>query len=85
MKTIKPTEYETINTQRKCLYAKKDIKKGSYKEKFNSDKRSRGGILPKYLDIVIGRKAKKVLKRISQLLGKIYKLIIKNFKNFRTN
>ena len=64
VKTIKPTEYETINTQRKCLYAKKDIKKGTLINKNSiAIKGPGGGILPKYLDIVIGRKAKKNIKK----------------------
>jgi sialic acid synthase SpsE/protoporphyrinogen oxidase len=58
IKTIKPTEYTTLNSQRKCLYASSYIKAG---EIVTSDKvvvkGPGGGLLPKYFDIVIGRKA----------------------------
>jgi sialic acid synthase SpsE/protoporphyrinogen oxidase len=63
-KIIQPSEYEVINSQRKSLYAKKNIKKN---EKFSleniSIKGPAGGILPKYIDIIIGKRSKsKVLK-----------------------
>jgi sialic acid synthase SpsE/protoporphyrinogen oxidase len=58
IKTIKPMEYTTLNSQRKCLYAFKDIKAG---ELITPDKvvvkGPGGGLLPKYFDIVMGRKA----------------------------
>ena len=59
VKRILPSEFDTINTQRKCVYALKDIKKG---EILNNNhfivKGPGGGILPKYLDILVGKKAK---------------------------
>ena len=60
MKIIQQSEYPTINSQRKSLYASKDIQVG---EKITSKnltvKGPGGGILPKYIDIVINRKTKK--------------------------
>jgi len=58
-KNIVESEIETISRQKKSLYAKVDIRKG---EKLFADKITikgpGGGILPKYLDVVIGRIAK---------------------------
>ncbi len=58
-KRIMPNEYETLNTHRKSIYAKTLIKKG---EKITNSKivikGPGGGILPKYIEIVINRKAK---------------------------
>jgi sialic acid synthase SpsE/protoporphyrinogen oxidase len=62
-KKIQPSEYEVINSQRKSIYAKKNIKKG---EKFTKNnvciKGPAGGILPKYLDLIIGKKSSKIIK-----------------------
>jgi sialic acid synthase SpsE len=59
IKRILPSEYETINSQRKCLYALKEIKKGTViNKKHLTVKGPGGGILPKYLDILVGKKAK---------------------------
>ena len=59
IKKIKPNEYDTINSQRKCLYASRLIKKGEVIEReMISIKGPGGGLLPRYLDIVIGRVAK---------------------------
>ena len=59
VKRIQPNEYITLNTQRKSLYAASSIKKG---EIISANKivikGPGGGLLPKFLDIVIGRKAK---------------------------
>ncbi len=58
-KKIQPSEYLVINSQRKCLYANRDIKKGQILSKKNlTIKGPAGGILPKYLNIILGRKAK---------------------------
>jgi len=58
IKTIQPNEYTVLNSQRKCLYAAVDIKIG---EVIDSSKvlikGPGGGILPKYIDIVLDRKA----------------------------
>lgn len=55
-KRIQPNEYDTLNTQRKSLYANCNIKKGQIiQRKMVSIKGPGGGLLPKYLEIVIGR------------------------------
>jgi len=60
IKKIQPNEYITINSQKKSLYAKKKIRKG---ELFTINniciKGPVVGLMPKYLDIVIGRTARK--------------------------
>lgn len=62
VKVIQQSEYKIINSQRKSLYAKKNIKVG---EKINNKniivKGPGGGILPKYINIIINRKARKVI------------------------
>ena len=59
IKRIQPNEYDTINTQRKCLYASKSIKAGQViTDDFITIKGPGGGLLPKYLDMVVGRVAK---------------------------
>jgi sialic acid synthase SpsE len=59
VKRILPSEYETINSQRKSLYAKKNIKRGQIIRKEDLViKGPGGGILPKYIDIIVGKKAK---------------------------
>ena len=63
IKRIQPNEYITLNSQRKCIYAAKDIEKGEVISKENiSIKGPGGGILPKYIDIIIGRKATKFIE-----------------------
>ena len=58
IKKIEPNEYLNLNLQRKSIYAKKDIKKGQIiTENMLTIKGPAGGLLPKYLDIIIGRKA----------------------------
>jgi sialic acid synthase SpsE len=60
IKKIQPNEYITINSQKKSLYAKNKIKKGQIIKRKNLEvKGPAGGILPKYINIIIGRKAKK--------------------------
>jgi sialic acid synthase SpsE/protoporphyrinogen oxidase len=60
IKTIQPNEFITLNSQRKCLYAACDIKIG---EMIGLNKIAikgpGGGVLPKYLDIILGRRATK--------------------------
>jgi N-acetylneuraminate synthase len=52
-----------VNSQRKSIYAKKNIKKD---EKFTKDnlciKGPAGGLLPKYIDVIIGKKSSKNIK-----------------------
>ena len=61
-KIIQPSEYEVVNSQRKSIYAKKNIKKG---EKFTKNnicvKGPAGGILPKYFELIIGKKSSKII------------------------
>ena len=60
VKKIQPNEYITINSQKKSLYARKKIKKGELFSKENlSIKGPVAGLMPKYYDIIIGRRAKK--------------------------
>ena len=60
IKKIQPNEYITINSQKKSLYAKKKIKKGELFTKNNiCVKGPVAGLMPKYLNIVIGRIARK--------------------------
>tara|TARA_B100000787_G_C16197963_1_gene302386 strand:+ start:456 stop:2840 length:2385 start_codon:yes stop_codon:yes gene_type:complete len=60
IKRIQPNEYVTLNTQRKSIYTNSFIKKG---EKITKEKiiikGPAGGLLPKYLEIVVGRIAQK--------------------------
>ena len=58
LKKIQPNEYITINSQKKSVYAKRNIKKG---EKFTKNniciKGPVAGLMPKYYEIIIGRKS----------------------------
>ena len=59
IKKIQPNEYITINSQKKSLYAKKNIKKNETFKKSNiAIKGPAGGLLPKYMSIIINKKAK---------------------------
>lgn len=59
VKVIQQSEFKIINSQRKSLYAKRNIKVG---EKINNKniivKGPAGGILPKYINIIINRNAR---------------------------
>jgi sialic acid synthase SpsE len=58
VKRIQPNEYDTLNSQRKSLYAARDIKRGEFIERDDIViKGPGGGLLPRYLDLVVGRKA----------------------------
>jgi len=63
VKKIEPCEYETINAQRKSLYARVDIHQG---EVITLDmvaiKGPGGGLQPRYLDVIVGRMAKRAIK-----------------------
>ena len=60
VKKIQPNEYITINSQKKCLYAKTKIKKGHKINKSNLEiKGPSGGISPKYFDVILGKKVNK--------------------------
>ncbi|WP_127717834.1 N-acetylneuraminate synthase family protein [Halobacteriovorax sp. HLS] len=59
VKTIQPNEYIALNQQRKGIYSRVDIKEGQLiTQDMLTIKGPGGAILPKYLDIVIGRTAK---------------------------
>ena len=64
IKQIQPTELMTLNMQQKCIYAAKNIKKGK-KIEFSdlAIKGPGGGILPKYIDLIIGRKVNNDIKK----------------------
>ena len=63
IKRIQPSEYETINIQRKSLYASRNIEKGTIiTEDMIDIKGPGGGLLPKYLPVVIGRMAKELIE-----------------------
>ncbi len=63
-KKIQPSEYEVINSQRKSLYAKNDIRRGEiFDNKNTCIKGPAGGILPKYLDLLIGKKSKNKISK----------------------
>jgi sialic acid synthase SpsE/protoporphyrinogen oxidase len=56
IKRIQDGEYFNINLQRKCLYAKKNLLKGHKLSEYDIViKGPGGGILPKYLEIVVGK------------------------------
>jgi sialic acid synthase SpsE/protoporphyrinogen oxidase len=60
VKKIEPSEYETINAQRKSLYARVDIRRGeTITEDMVAIKGPGGGLQPRYLDIVAGRTARR--------------------------
>ena len=64
VKKIQPNEYITINSQKKSLYAKNKLKTGQKIKRSNLViKGPSGGILPKYIDIILGRKVNKVIKK----------------------
>ena len=57
IKKIQPSEYVVINSQRKSIYAKRNLKRGERITKNNIIiKASGGGILPKYLDLILNKK-----------------------------
>ena len=61
-KIVQPSEFFVINTQRKSIYAKKNIKKGEKLNKFNlTIKGPSGGLLPKYMEMLINRRVKKLI------------------------
>lgn len=64
IKKIQNGEYFNINLQRKCIYVGKDLKKGTILT--NDDlviKGPGGGILPKYLDLIVGRELKENINK----------------------
>ena len=64
IKKIQPNEYITINSQKKSLYAKKNIKKGELFTKKNvCIKGPVVGLMPRYYDIVINKKSLNNIKK----------------------
>ena len=64
VKKIQPNEYLTINSQKKSLYAKKNINKGEKFTKYNvTIKGPAGGLLPKYMRVIINKNSKTKIKR----------------------
>lgn len=62
-KVIVGSERETINRFKKCLYAAVDIPAGQkITDRMIATKGPGGGILPKYIDIIVGRTAKKDIR-----------------------
>jgi sialic acid synthase SpsE/protoporphyrinogen oxidase len=63
-KRIQPSEYLVINTQRKSLYAAKNLKVGD-KLSLNQIivKGPGGGILPKYISLIENRRIRKAIKK----------------------
>jgi N,N'-diacetyllegionaminate synthase len=60
IKRIQPNEFDTLNTQRKSIYASKNIRKGqAISKEMVTIKGPGGGLLPRYLDVVIGRPARR--------------------------
>ena len=63
VKRIQPNEYDMINTQRKSLYAACTIEKGQIiTNEMIAIKGPGGGLLPRYLDIVVGRVARESIE-----------------------
>jgi sialic acid synthase SpsE/protoporphyrinogen oxidase len=63
VKKIKPNEYTTLNMQRKSIYAACNIQLGEViTEKMVTIKGPGGGLLPRYLNLIIGRKARKEIE-----------------------
>lgn len=64
IKRVQSSELLTLNMQQKCIYAANNIKKG---KKIEIDdliiKGPGGGILPKYIDIILGREVKNDIKK----------------------
>lgn len=64
VKKIQPCEYDTINVQRKSLYARVDIREG---EIITLDKLTikgpGGGLQPRYLEVLVGRTARRDIRR----------------------
>ena len=73
IKKPSPIEYEQINTQRKSIFAKKDIANDEALSLENIVIKGPGhGLLPRYLPIILGKKLQKKLRKIALSLGIIY-------------
>lgn len=64
VKRIQPGEYLNLNLQRKSIYANRSLKSGDIIKKEDIIiKGPGGGILPKYIDVVVGRSVRKDIKK----------------------
>jgi sialic acid synthase SpsE/protoporphyrinogen oxidase len=64
VKVIRPAEFETINKFRKSIFAAKDLAIGELLDSDKIDIKGPGhGIMPKYIDLVIGRKVKRAVPK----------------------
>ena len=64
VKKIQPNEYLTINSQKKSLYASENINKGEKFTKVNiSIKGPAGGLLPKYMQVILSKKSKTKIEK----------------------
>ena len=64
VKKIQPNEYSTLNAQKKSIYASKNLKKGQKISLSNMCiKGPSGGIMPKFLNILVDRKVKRSIKK----------------------
>ena len=64
IKIIQPSEYTVINSQRKSIYAFKNIKKNQKISKSNiCIKGPGGGMLPKYFDLILNKKVNKNISK----------------------
>lgn len=61
-KKINPSENEVINSQRKSLYAKNISKNQKFTDKNIIITGPAGGVLPRFLSIIKGKKAKNIEK-----------------------
>ncbi|MBF0185530.1 MAG: N-acetylneuraminate synthase family protein [Magnetococcales bacterium] len=63
VKRIQPTEYDTINAQRKSLYAARDLAVGeTLTREMITIKGPGGGLLPRYLEIIVGRTVRQAVE-----------------------
>ena len=73
VKKIQSNEYLTINSQKKSLYAAKNIKKGEKFTKFNiSIKGPAGGLLAKYMQVILSKKSKIGIKKDEPITWEIF-------------
>ena len=72
VKKIQPNEYITINAQKKVFMPKKTSKKERLTNKNLCIKGPVAGLKPKYIDIILNRKAKKVVNKDEPITWEIF-------------
>ena len=73
---MQPNEYLTINSQKR-VYMLVKILKGEKFSKLNiSIKGPAGGLLPKYMNVILTKKSKLKIKKMNQLPGKVSNKIL---------